>query len=232
MPWSNNTGGGNKGPWGGGGSNGNGGGPWGGGNGNNGRGGGNGGGGGNGNNPPPDLEEMLRKGQDQLKHVLPGGGGSNFMLGGIIFIAAVGLWLMQSFYTIQPNQLGVELVFGKPKQEISGQGLHFHFWPVETVETVQVTENRITIGGTSARGGTAAAGLMLSGDQNMVEVEFAALWQVNDAGAYLFNVQDPQEMVTKVAESAMREIVGRRPCLLYTSPSPRDLSTSRMPSSA
>ena len=215
MPWSNNTGGGNKGPWGGGGSNGNGGGdgggPWG-GNGSNGRGGGNGGGGGNGNNPPPDLEEMLRKGQDQLKHVLPGGGGaSNFMLGGIIFIAAVGLWLMQSFYTIQPNQLGVELVFGKPKQEISGQGLHFHFWPVESVETVQVTENRITIGGTSARGGTAAAGLMLSGDQNMVEVEFAALWQVNDAGAYLFNVQDPQEMVTKVAESAMREIVGRRP---------------------
>lgn len=209
MPWSNNTGGGNKGPWGGGGSNGNGGGPWGGG-GNN-RGGGNNGGGG-GNNQPPDLEEMLRKGQDQLKQVLPGGGGtSGWLMGGIIFIAAFGLWLLQSFYTIQPNQLGVELVFGKPKQEIAEAGLHFHFWPVETVETVQVTENRITIGGTSSRGGSAAAGLMLSGDQNMVEVEFAALWQINDPSAFLFNVEAPEEMVTKVAESAMREIVGRRP---------------------
>lgn len=203
MPWSNNTGGGNKGPWGNG--NGGGGGPWGGG------GGGPSGGGGGGGNKPPDLEEILRKGQESIKQVLPAGGGgapNKLMIGGV-GIAAIVLWLFQCFYTIQPNQLGVELLFGKPKSEISNAGLHFHFWPLETVEVAQVTENRITIGGTSTRGGGAGLGLMLSGDQNIVEVEFVVLWQMVDPQAFLFNVQSPEEMVTKVAESAMREVVGR-----------------------
>lgn len=203
MPWNNNTGGGGKGPWGNNNGSGGGGGPWGGGP--------KGNGGGGGGNQPPDLEEMLRKGQDRIKQVIPGGGGtSNSLIAGAVLIVGLGLWLMQSFYTIQPNQLGVELLFGKPKVEISGPGLHFHFWPIESVEVAQVTENRITIGGTSSRGGSAALGLMLSGDQNIVEVEFAALWQVNDARAFLFNVASPEEMVTKISESAMREVVGRR----------------------
>ncbi|MEO1066179.1 MAG: FtsH protease activity modulator HflK [Pseudomonadota bacterium] len=200
MPWSNNTGGGNKGPWGNPNGNGGGGGPW-------------GGGGPSGGNQPPDLEDILRKGQDSIKKVLPGGGSggfSNSVIAGVVIVLAAIFWLIQSFYQIQPNQLGVELVFGKPKTEISSPGLHFHFWPIETVEVAQVTENRITIGGTATRSG-AGQGLMLSGDQNIVEVAFAALWQVADPGAFLFNVADPEEMVSKVAESAMREVVGRRP---------------------
>ena len=207
MPWSNNNGGGgNKGPWGnpGGNGGGNGGGPW--GNGPSGGGGNRGGG-----NQPPDLEEMLRRGQDRIKQVIPGGGGSgapNIFMMGLIGVFAIGLWLVQAFYQIQPNQLGVELLFGKPKTEISNAGLHFHWWPLETVEVAQVSENRIVIGGVSTRG-SAGAGLMLSGDQNIVEVEFAALWQMVDPQAFLFNVQNPEEMVTKVAESAMREVVGR-----------------------
>lgn len=206
MPWSNNNGGGgggNKGPWGNPGGNNGGGGPWGGGN--------NGGGGnrGGGGDQPPDLEEMLRKGQDRIKQVMPGGGGTpNVFMMMIIGIFAIGLWLLQAFYQIQPNQLGVELLFGKPKAQISNAGLHFHWWPLETVEVAQVSENRIVIGGVSTRG-SAGAGLMLSGDQNIVEVEFAALWQMVDPQAFLFNVQNPEEMVTKVAESAMREVVGR-----------------------
>ena len=203
MPWSNNNGGGgNKGPWGNPGGNNGGGGPWG-----NGPNRGNGGGGGG--NQPPDLEEMLRKGQDRIKQVMPGGSGApNMLMMLFIGIFAIGLWLLQAFYQIQPNQLGVELLFGKPKSEISSAGLHFHFWPLETVEVAQVSENRIVIGGVSTRG-AAGAGLMLSGDQNIVEVEFAALWQMVDPQAFLFNVQNPEEMVTKVAESAMREVVGR-----------------------
>lgn len=202
MPWSNNTGGGgNKGPWGNPGGNGGGGGPWGGGP----------SGGGRGGNQPPDLEEILRKGQDRLKKVLPGGtGGSpNKLMIGAISVFAIGVWLSQAFYQIQPNQLGIELLFGKPKNEISNPGLHFHFWPFETVEVAQVTENRITIGGTASSRNASGLGLMLSGDQNIVEVEFVVLWQMVDPRAYLFNVEDPTEMVTKVAESAMREVVGR-----------------------
>lgn len=199
MPWSNNTGGGgNKGPWGnpGGGNNG-GGGPWGGGP----------AGGGRGGNQPPDLEEILRRGQERIRQAIPGGTPNSLMFGAVGLVLAA-LWLYQCFYTIQPNQLGVELLFGKPKAEISSQGLHFHYWPFETVEKAAVTENRIEIGGTATRGG-AGQGLMLSGDQNIVEVAFVVLWQMVDPSAYLFNVESPEDMVTKVSESAMREVVGR-----------------------
>lgn len=208
MPWSNNTGGGGKGPWGN--NGGNNGGPWG--------GGGNQGGGGGNNNQPPDLEDMLRKGQDSLKKVLPGGGstggaqsGSPKFMWGILGVLAVAFWLYQSFYQIEANQLGVELLFGKPKQEFSSEGLHFHLWPVESVEVVEITEQQITIGGTSRRGSASTQGLMLSGDQNIIEVAFAVLWRVGNPADYLFNVREPDDMLLKVAESAMREVVGRRP---------------------
>jgi len=205
MPWSNNSGG-NKGPWGNpGGGKGGGGGPWGTGPSN---------GGGRGGNQPPDLEEMLRKGQDRLKQVFPGsgsGGGSNKLA--VIAVLAIGLvfWLSQSFYQIKPDELGVELVFGKPKADVSEPGLHFHFWPVESVEVAQISENQIKIGGAIGGRDSASQSLMLSGDQNIVQVVFSALWQVSDPAAYLFNVESPEDMVSKVAESAMREVVGRRP---------------------
>ncbi len=196
MPWSNQSGGGG-GPWGGGGGN-NGGGPW-------------------GQGPrgpqgpqgsPPDLEDIIRRGQDRLRQALPGGGGASPLILILIAIVVIGLWVFKAVYTVQPDQLAVELRFGKPKQELSEPGLHWHWWPIETVEKANISEKLVDIG--EVRGGT-SSGLMLSGDQNIVDVKFSVAYQVEDPAAYLFNVSDPDGMVRQVAESAMREVVGRRP---------------------
>ncbi|MEM1364364.1 MAG: FtsH protease activity modulator HflK [Pseudomonadota bacterium] len=222
MPWSNNNGGGGNGgsggggPWGGGGSGGSGGsgggGPWG--------GGGNGRGpqrpGGGGGNGPPDLEDILRRGSDRLRKAMPGGagggggGGSNKLLFGLVAVVLVFGYLLKGFYTVQPDQLAVELRFGKPKDEIIGQGLQFHFWPFETTEIVTTQVNQVNIGSVPS-GRSGSSGLMLSGDQNIVDVQFSVFWQINDPGRYLFEVANPDDVIRQVSESAMREIVGRRP---------------------
>lgn len=90
-------------------------------------------------------------------------------------------------------------------------GLHFHLWPLETVEIVKVTEQQQSIGGRGAGGDGSNAGLMLTGDQNIVNVQFSVLFSVTDPKAYLFNVEDPANTLRQVSESAMREVVGRRP---------------------
>ncbi|MCX7304932.1 MAG: FtsH protease activity modulator HflK [Hyphomicrobiales bacterium] len=196
MPWNDKSGGG--GPWGGGNNNGGGGGPW--GQGPRGPGGPQGG--------PPDLEDIIRRGQDRLKQALPGGAGASPALFGLIGLALVAFWLFQSIYTVQPDELAVELRFGKPKEELSQPGLHFHWWPIETVEFANTAEKLVDLG--EVRGNT-SSGLMLSGDQNIVDVKFSIAYQVSNPEAYLFNVADPDEMVRQVGESAMREAVGRRP---------------------
>jgi membrane protease subunit HflK len=193
MPWSNQSGGG---PWGGGNNQG---GPW-----------GQGPSGPRGGGNPPDLEEIIRRGQDRLRRALPGGGGSSKLLWLAVGGGLVLLWLLQAVYTVQPDQRGVELRFGKPKDEISMPGIHGIFWPFETVEIASIVERQATIGST-ARSANPSAGLMLTGDQNIVNVAFAVLYSVTDPRAYLFNVANPDETVRQVAESAMREIVGRRP---------------------
>ncbi|MBO0661732.1 FtsH protease activity modulator HflK [Jiella sp. MQZ9-1] len=200
MPWSNQTG---NGGWKGGGS----GGPW----GQRPQGprpSGNGGGG----NNSPDLEDILRRGQDRLRRAMPGGGGSGggAAFGWVLLVLIVGvvLWLFKSVYTVQPDEVGVEMLFGKPKAELSEPGLHFMIWPFETVDTVPVVESQITLG-SNQRGDN--SGLMLSGDQNIVDVQFAVLYQVDNPQDFLFNVEDPVSMVQQVSESAMREVVGRRP---------------------
>ena len=194
MPWKNQSGGGG-GPWGGGG---NGGGPW-------------------GQGPkgptgpqgsPPDLEDIIRRGQDRLKNALPGGGAASPAVVALIAVGLVAFWGFQSIYTVQPDELAVELRFGKPKQELSMPGLHFHFWPIETVEFANTAEKLVDIG--EVRGST-SSGLMLSGDQNIVDVKFSVAYQVSDPRTYLFNVADPDDMVRQIGESAMREAVGRRP---------------------
>lgn len=189
MPWSNNSGGGG---WKGGG-----GGPW--------------GSGPQGRGPqPPDLEELLRRSQDRLRGMLPKGvrGNSSVWLIALLVVAA--LWLVQSIYTVQPDELGQELLFGKPKDEVSEPGLHFHYWPLETVEKVNIRQQREFIGSDDANRRTSAdVSLMLSADQNIVEVDFSVIWRVSDPKLFLFNVNDPQAFVRLVAESAMREAVGR-----------------------
>lgn len=188
MPWSNNSGGGG---WKGGG-----GGPW-----------------GSGPTPrgpqPPDLEELLRRSQDRLRGALPAGGRGNFAIGAIILAVLLALWLVQAVYTVQADELGQELVFGRPKAEVSEPGLHFHFWPVETVEKVSIRQRRDTIGSNAGAGRGGESGLMLSSDQNIVDVVFSVIWRVSDPQQYLFNVRDPELYVRRIAESAMREYVGR-----------------------
>jgi membrane protease subunit HflK len=120
------------------------------------------------------------------------------------------LWLVKAVYTVQPDELGQELVFGEPKDEVSTQGLHFHFWPIETVEKVSTRVQRESIGSEdSARRTGLETNLMLSGDQNIVETNFSVLWRVADPKKFLFNVAEPEAFLRRVSESAMRELVGR-----------------------
>lgn len=190
MPWENNGGGGGR----------NSGGPW-----------GQAPGGGGGPRRPggntPNLEDILNRGRDRLQGGMPGGRWA--VIGGALAIVA--FWALNAVYTVDPQEVGVELQFGRPKPELSQPGLHFHLWPIESVEKINITENQTAIGsvtGTNDRRG-ATEGLMLSGDQNIVDVRFSVLWSVSNPAEYLFNVRDPDDMVRSAAESAMREVVGR-----------------------
>ncbi len=200
MPWTN-QGGGGGGPWGSGGK-----GPW--------------GSGPQSSGPkPPDLEEMLRRGQDKLRRVLPGGnmGGKGFAL---LALAAIALWGFSGFFRVEPDELGVVLRFGKEVREVQ-PGLNYHLpYPVETVLTPKALRvNKIDIGMreiSAGRGGGGARevpeeSLMLTGDENIVDVDFSVFWKVKPTGVgdYLFNIQNPEGTVKAVAESAMREVIGR-----------------------
>ncbi|SEQ00487.1 protease FtsH subunit HflK [Devosia sp. YR412] len=201
MPWENNGGGGGRN---------NNGGPW---------GQAPGGGGGNGPRRPgggntPNLEDILNRGRDQFKGGLPGGRWA--IIGGVL--ALIAFWGVNSVYTINSSEVGVESRFGAPKPELSGEGLHFLIWPIESVERVPLTLNQTQIGTASGAAtqtrnttGGASDGMMLSGDQNIVNVQFSVFWAINDPIEYLFNVRDQEAMIRYAAESAMREVVGRRP---------------------
>jgi membrane protease subunit HflK len=198
MPWSNQGGG----PWGSGGSKG----PW--------------GSGPQSSGPtPPDLEELLRRSQDKLKGILPGGnlGGRGVLL---IVLAAIVVWGFSGFFKVEPDELGVVLRFGKYTRDAK-PGLNYHLpYPIETVLTPKVTVVQpIHIGmrliedqrrGTQVRD-VPEESLMLTGDENIVDVDFTVFWVVKTGGAgeFLFNIQNPQGTVKAVAESAMREVVGR-----------------------
>ncbi len=197
MPWSNQGGNNN----GGGGDQG---GPWG-----NGPKQPNGGGGGNrgGGQQPPDLDDIIKQGQDKIKELFPSGGGSagsNKFLWMIVAVALVGIVAMNSFYRVQADEQGVVLQLGKYNRT-AGPGLHFALWPIEKVELLQVTkEHNVTFGGRNADDGR-----MLAGDQNMVDIRFTVQWRISDAKKYLFNIQQPKALLQVVAESAMRDVVGR-----------------------
>ncbi len=216
MPWSNQSGGG--GPWKGGGNNG--GGPWGGGGGDGGGpwgGGPSRGGGGN----PPDLEELLKRTQDRVKTVLPGGGGGLGALG-VLIVIGLGIvgWLATGLYRVEEGEVGVELVLGQVSDQ-TPPGLNYNWpYPIGQVYKPRVEEQRVTsvgyIGEDSANvrrsRDIAQESLMLTGDENIVDVGFTVLWRIKntDEGIsnYLFNIQNPEGTVKAVAESAMREIVG------------------------
>jgi membrane protease subunit HflK len=206
-PWGGGRGGG------GGSGGGGGGGPWGGG-----RGGGNGSGGPGPRGQPPNFEEMLRRGQDRFRQLLPGGYGAGTVIA-IAVAAIVVLWLASGFYRVQPDEVGVVLRFGA-YDRMTQPGLNYHLpIPIESALTPSVTRvNRTEIGYRSGES-TSAGGsrqlpeeaLMLTGDENIVDINFTVQWVVKDAKAYLFNIRNPEGTVKSAAESAMREIVGQTP---------------------
>ncbi|HTP77044.1 MAG TPA: FtsH protease activity modulator HflK [Rhizomicrobium sp.] len=174
--------------------------------------------GGGGGMRPPDIEDMLRRSQDRLRSFLP---GSNFTTGSLIvlLLIVVGVWLASGIYFVGAFEQGIVLRFGKFVAR-TPPGINYHLpWPIETAYTLDVTRQRqINIGYRTAADteDTNAAGEdipaeadMLTGDENIIDINFTVFWVVKDAGDYLFNVEDPDQTIKAVAESAMREVVGR-----------------------
>ncbi len=205
MPWSNQNGGGG---WQGGGNRG----PWGQGP----KGGGPGGGG----NRPPDLDDLVRKGQEKLREIFGGGRGGGTPGAGnskgialIIGLAVLVLIGWSSVFRVDTDQQGIVLRFGDFVR-VQPPGLHLKFpYPVETVELPTVTRiQRVDIGMRGTTGGALSVpeeSLMLTGDENIVDIYFSVYWRIKDAADYLFNIQSPDLTVKAIAESAMREAVGQ-----------------------
>jgi len=172
----------------------------------------------------PDLDQIVRNIQRRLAGLFGGGGGSSgggvgggsgSTIGiGLILLVGIGLWLLSGTYVVQQGERGVVLRFGK-FQEATVGGLHWHLpYPVESVEKVNVDKvSTIEIGYRSdARGGrrkVPGEALMLSGDENIIDIEFAVQYRIKDASAYLFNVRDPEGTISQATESAVREVVGQ-----------------------
>ena len=169
---------------------------------------------------PPDLEDLLRRAQDRLQQLLPGGYFSGIGIA-IVLLAAIAIWAMSGFYRVQSEELGVVLRFGKYVRD-TGPGLNYHLpYPIETVLLPKALRvSTLSIGMTliddpARRGRTIRdvpeESLMLTGDENIVDVDFTVLWRVKPKGVgdYLFNIQNPEGTVKAVAESAMREVVGK-----------------------
>jgi membrane protease subunit HflK len=172
----------------------------------------------------PEIDQLMKRGQEQLRVLMGGrgdggrpngGGGAGGTSGpavtrtGLVFggLAAVALWGFMSFYTVKPEESSVELFLG----EFSGigvEGLNFAPWPLVSAEIVQTTRQRATKIG-SGENGEMDSGLMLTRDQNIVDIQFEVVWNINDPAKFLFNLADPENTIQAVSESAMRDIIAR-----------------------
>ena len=170
----------------------------------------------------PDVDQLMRKGQEQLRVLMGGkgngGGGNNGRGDGPaniftrqnVFFGIIGLvlfWAYMSFYQLKPEERSVELMFGK-FSSIGEEGLNFAPWPFVTAEVLNTTRQNTTAIGTGA-GGAEDNGLMLTSDQNIVDIEFEVVWIINDPTKYLFNLKDPEGTIKAVAESSVRDIAAR-----------------------
>ncbi len=199
MAWDTQKGG----PWGGGGDGG-GQGPW-------------GGGRGPGGGQPPNIEEILRKSQDKIKRFLPSGGGGKRLA--LLVVVAIVIWAATGFYKVQPGEEGVELLFGKFVKRTSA-GLNYWFpAPIGEALTPNVERTNVTSvgfrvigdGHNSSVRDIPEESLMLTGDQNIIDIDYVVQWRIKNAADYLFNIRNPDATVKLASESAIREIVGRTP---------------------
>ncbi|MBT3559358.1 MAG: FtsH protease activity modulator HflK [Rhodospirillales bacterium] len=202
MPWKSDG----DGPFGGGGGQG----PW----------GGNrpGGGGGGGGQQPPDIDELLRRGQDKFKGLIPtsGGGGRGLF---IVAILAIVVWLGSGFYRVQPGEQGVELLFGK-FVKLTSPGLNYWaptpFGDAIKVPVTQINTVQVGFRGNVGDDGRAVVArdvpqesLMLTSDQNIIDMDFVVQWRIKDAAEFLFNISNQENTIKAAAESAMREVIGQ-----------------------
>jgi membrane protease subunit HflK len=173
----------------------------------------------------PEIDQLVRKGQEQLRVLMggrgrggaggPGGSGGGAGGGGPVVtkqgialgaLALVAVWAYMSFYSVRPEERSVELFLGE-SSGVGNPGLNFAPWPLVTFEKVQVTGERTTEIGTGDAG--TESGLMLTRDQNIVDIGFQVVWNISDPEKYLFNLADPEDTMRAVSESAMRDIVAR-----------------------
>ncbi|SCX93081.1 FtsH protease activity modulator HflK [Paracoccus tibetensis] len=171
----------------------------------------------------PEIEELMKKGQERLRVLMGGRGGGGGTGGGrptggpgfglnrstlaVAGLAAVALWAFASFYRVQTNEQSVEFLFGRAVA-VGTEGLNFAPWPIVRAEVVPVTNERVTEIGTG-RAGPMDSGLMLTRDQNIVDMEYQVVWNIRDPQMYLFNLADPADTIRAVSESAMRDIIAR-----------------------
>lgn len=175
--------------------------------------------------PPPEFEEFLKRAQEKLKQWVPGPAGMGGR--GLLAIILVGtiIWLLSGFYTVGPNEVGLNMIFGRYTGK-TGPGLNYNLpFPIGSVQKLAVTDrNTVNIGFAlrqDSRGASALQidvpeeSLMLTGDENIADVKFVVIWQIDPVRPedYAFNVANQRETVKAVAESAMREVIGRRPIL-------------------
>ena len=179
------------------------------------------GGGGNGSGrkgpTPPNIDEIINKIQDLVKKFIPGNGsGKKPIILGLVIVIAI--WAFSGLYRVLPDEQGVVLRFGK-FVSTTQPGLNYHIpYPVETVLTPKVTKvNRIDVGfraasdtgRTSGIADVSEESLMLTGDENIVNIDFSVFWVIKDAGKFLFKIQSPIVTVKAAAETAMREVIAR-----------------------
>lgn len=183
------------------------------------------------NGQQPELEDLLRQMQDKIQRMGGGNGGGSFNILPYIVVAAGLAWLASGFYIVKPDQEGVVTRFGAYSRT-TGEGLHYHLpTPIENVQKPQVTrENVVSVGfrgdvqrvldfPSSARrplsnrnvNDVPQESLMLTGDENILDLDFTVRWKIADARAYLFNVKNVPDTIKNVSESAMREVIGSRP---------------------
>ena len=170
----------------------------------------------------PEIDDLVRKGQEQLRVLMggrgggggrsgggSGGGGPAFTRGtfGIGIVAAAVLWGMASFYTVRPEQQSIELFLGE-FTGIGTEGLNFAPWPFVRAEVFNVTTNRTEELGVR-RSGSGNDGLMLTTDENIVDIDFQVVWNIKNAKEFKFSLRDPNASVRAIAESAMREIIAQ-----------------------
>jgi membrane protease subunit HflK len=159
----------------------------------------------------PDLNPNLQRLKLQLRQFLGGPGGLRPRAVLTIAGVVVALWALSGLYVVQPNEEAVVTTFGAYTRS-EDPGLRYHLpAPIEDVEKVAVTSlNRIDIGGTTDAD-VPQESLMLTGDENIINLDFSVTWRVADASKYVFATRSPDEAVKAVAESAMREVVGKMP---------------------